>query len=170
MFQVPIRTTGTSDRRGRWLAGLAGLAFAGTLAAQTSGPPPYGMSLNIDQAKRMVAAAEAEAMKNNWGVVIAVVDTGGHLLALHRLDGTQTGSVDIAAGKARTAVAFRRPTKVLEESLQTSPRFLAVEGAMPLEGGIPVIVDGKIVGGIGVSGVTAQQDAQVATAGMAALK
>ena len=153
------------------LFALLSLAVA-TAQAQTPAapPPPYGLSINFETAKKMVDAAEAEARKNNWGVVICVVDVGGHVIYMRRLDGTQTASVRIAEGKAATAVAFRRPTKSLEDGLQQSPRILAVPGAMPLEGGIPIVVEGKIVGGIGVSGVTSTQDAQVAVAGLAAIK
>lgn len=133
-------------------------------------PAPYGLSITLEAAKKIVDAAEVEARKNNWGMVICVVDTGGHLVYLRRLDSTQTASVRIAEGKAATAVAFRRPTKALEDGLQQSPRILAVEHAMPLEGGVPIIVDGKIIGGVGVSGALSTQDAQVAAAGLAALR
>jgi uncharacterized protein GlcG (DUF336 family) len=140
-----------------------------TAVAQT--PPPYGQPLGIEQAKTAMAAAEAEARKNNWQVVIAVVDTGGHLVMLQRLD-AQNASIDIAIGKAKTAVDFRRPTKALEDSLApggSALRILAVRGATPLQGGVPVVLDGKIVGAIGVSGVLASQDEMVAKAGAEAL-
>ena len=148
----------------------AGLLSASLFAAaQTAAPPPpYGLSINIEQAKKAMVAAEAEARKNNWQVVIAIVDTGGHLVMLQRLE-AQNASVDIATGKARTAVNFRRPTKALEDSLAaggSALRILAVPGVMPLQGGLPIVVDGKIIGGIGVSGVTAPQDEVVAKAGV----
>ncbi|MBX9617738.1 MAG: heme-binding protein [Hyphomicrobiales bacterium] len=148
------------------------LALTSLSVAQTppAPPPPYGLSIALDAARKMVDAAEAEAKKNNWNVVISVVDTGGHPVYLRRLDGAQTASVVIAQGKASTAVAFRRPTKALEDGLQQSSRILAVPGAMPLEGGLPIVVDGKIIGGIGVSGVLSSQDAIIAMAGIAALK
>lgn len=149
------------------LLAMTSLSVAQTPAAP---PPPYGMSISFDMAKKMVDAAEAEARKNNWNVVISVVDTGGHAVYLRRLDGTQTASVAIAQGKASSAVAYRRPTKALEDALQQSPRLLAVPGIMPLEGGLPIVVDGKIIGGIGVSGVLSSQDAMIALAGIAALK
>ncbi len=139
-------------------------------AAQTP-PPPYGLSISVEQAKKAMAAAEAEARKNNWQVVIAIVDTGGHQVMLQRLE-AQNASVDIAIGKARTAVNFRRPTKALEDSLAANGsalRILAVPGATPLQGGLPIIMDGKIIGGIGVSGVLATQDEVVAKAGIDAL-
>lgn len=149
------------------LFAMTGFALAQTPAAP---PPPYGQSINLETAKKMVDAGEVEARKNNWGVVICVVDVGGHIIYMRRLDGTQTASVRIAEGKAATAVAFRRPTKSLEDGLQQSPRILAVPETFPLEGGLPIVVDGKIIGGIGVSGVLATQDAVVANAGLAALK
>jgi uncharacterized protein GlcG (DUF336 family) len=137
-------------------------------SAQTPPPAPYGLSISIEQAKKAMVAAEAEARKNNWQVVISIVDTGGHLVMLQRLE-AQNASVDIAIGKARTAVNFRRPTKALEDSLAANGsalRILAVPGVMPLQGGLPIVVDGKIIGGIGVSGVLATQDEVVAKAGL----
>jgi glc operon protein GlcG len=139
-----------------------------SLAVNAQTPPPYGLSINIEQAKKAMAAAEAEARKNNWQVVISIVDTGGHLVMLQRLD-AQNASVDIATGKARTAVNFRRPTKALEDGLAANGsalRILAVPGVTPLQGGLPIVVEGKIIGGIGVSGVLATQDEVVAKAGL----
>ena len=139
-----------------------------SLAASAQTPPPYGAPISLDQAKKAMAAAEAEARKNNWQVVISIVDTGGHLVMLQRLE-AQNASVDIATGKARTAVNFRRPTKALEDSLApggSALRILAVPGTTPLQGGLPIVVDGKIIGGIGVSGVLASQDEIVAKAGL----
>ena len=126
--------------------------------------------LTLEAAKKIAAAAEAEARKNNWNVVIAVVDDGGHLVYLQRIDGTQTGSVDVAIGKARTSAAFKRPTKVFDELAKTRPSITSISpNAVLLEGGVPVVVGGQVVGAVGVSGVTSQQDAQVAEAGIAAL-
>ena len=145
----------------------SGLLSVSLFAAAQTTPPPYGLSINIEQAKKAMVAAEAEARKNNWQVVISIVDTGGHLVMLQRLE-AQNASVDIATGKARTAVNFRRPTKALEDSMAaggSTLRILAVPGVMPLQGGVPIVVDGKIIGGIGVSGVTAPQDEVVAKAG-----
>ena len=142
-----------------------------SLAATAQTPPPYGASINIEHAKKAMVAAEAEARKNNWQVVISIVDTGGHLVMLQRLD-AQNASVEIATGKARTAVNFRRPSKALEDSLAaggSAVRILAVPGIMPLQGGLPIVVDGKIIGGIGVSGVLASQDEIVAKAGLETL-
>lgn len=118
-------------------------------------------------------AAEAEAAKNNWPVAIAIVDTTGSLAMLVKRDNTQTASVDFATGKATTAMDFRRPTKALQDAIAdggANLRILALRNATPLEGGVPIIVDGKIVGAIGVSGVTSDQDAQVVMAGAAVVK
>jgi uncharacterized protein GlcG (DUF336 family) len=125
--------------------------------------------LNLDGAKKIAAAAEAEAVKNKWNVVIAVVDDGGHLLYLQRMDGTQTGSIDVAIGKARTAMAFKRPTKVFDELAKTRPSIVTLGEATLLEGGVPVKIGDQVVGAVGVSGVTSVQDAQIADAGIAAL-
>ena len=135
-------------------------------------PPPYGSSITLDQAKKVLAGAEAEAKKNNWNVVISVVDPGGQLVTMSRLDNTQFGSIEVAREKAYSAVAFRRPTKAFQDAVGQGGenlRILRLSGASPLEGGIPIVVDGKIVGGIGVSGVTSAQDAQIARAGIEAL-
>lgn len=126
--------------------------------------------MTLEAAKKIAAAAEAEARKNNWNVVIAVVDDGGHLIYLQRIDGTQTGSIDVAIGKARTAAAFRRPTKVFDDLAKTRPSIMSLGEATLLEGGVPVMAGGQLVGAVGVSGVTSQQDAQIAEAGIAALQ
>jgi uncharacterized protein GlcG (DUF336 family) len=127
--------------------------------------------ITLDGAKAILAAAEAEAMKNRWTVAIAVVDESGNLIAFHKIDDTQVGSVDIAIGKARTAARMKRPTKALEDAVAGGRTvMLAVDGITPLEGGVPVMLDGRVIGAVGVSGVTSQQDAQVAQAGAAALK
>lgn len=146
-------------------------------AQQPVAPPPpqiaYGAPISLDQAKKVMAGAEAEAKKNNWNVAIAILDSGGHLVVLHRIDGTQLGSIDVAREKAYSAVLFRRPTKVFQDLVGqggANLRLLRLSGASPLEGGIPIVVDGKIVGAVGVSGVTSEQDAQVAKAGADALK
>jgi uncharacterized protein GlcG (DUF336 family) len=127
-------------------------------------------ALTLDAAKKIAAAAEAEAMKNKWNVVIAVVDDGGHLIYLQRMDGTQTGSIDVAIGKAKTSAAFKRPTKVFDELAKTRPSIVTISSeATLLEGGVPITVAGQVLGAVGVSGVTSQQDAQIAEAGIAAL-
>ena len=144
---------------------------AATASAQA--PPPYGASITLDQAKKALAGAEAEARKNSWNVVIAIVDPGGHLVALQRMDNTQFGSIEVARQKAFSAAAFRRPTKAFEDILAgggAGLRILRIEGVSPLEGGMPIVVEGKVVGAIGVSGVTSQQDAQIGKAGADAVK
>jgi glc operon protein GlcG len=126
--------------------------------------------LTLDDAKRITVAAEAEAGRHDWSVVIAVVDDGGNLIHLLRRDGTQFGSIDVAVAKARCAVAFRRPTKAFEEQLAAGRMgYLGLPGALPVEGGIPIVVEGQVVGAVGVSGVRSAQDAQVAQAGIDAL-
>jgi uncharacterized protein GlcG (DUF336 family) len=132
----------------------------------------YGEPLSIAAAKKVMAAAEAEATKNKWGVSIAIVDSGGNLLMLHRLDNAQLSSVRLAEAKARTAVEFRRPTKALEDAVAGGGVGLRVLtfGACVAEGGVPIVAGGKIVGAIGVSGVASHQDAQVASAGAAAAR
>jgi len=142
-------------------------------AAAPAAPLVYGAPITLEMAKGVVAAAEAEARKNNWNVMIVVLDSGGHTVMSQRLDGTQYASIRIAAGKARTALEFKRPTKALDDTIAAGGgglRLLSVGGVTAIEGGIPIVVDGKIVGSIGVSGVTAQQDAQIARAGAEAVK
>ena len=127
--------------------------------------------LTLEVAKTVAAAAEEEAVKNKWNVVIAIVDDGGSLVYLQRLDETQIGSIEVAIQKAKTAVNFKRPTKALEDAVMSGGRtvVLSLPGALPIEGGLPLMVDGKLVGAIGVSGVTAPQDGQIAKAGADAL-
>jgi glc operon protein GlcG len=123
-------------------------------------------SLTLDGAKKAAAAAEAEATKAGFKVVIAIVDDGGHLLYLQRLDGTQASSSETATQKARTAALFKRPTKALEDAVAGGRvTLLSLPNVTPLEGGLPLVYKGEIVGAIGVSGATSQQDAQVAKVG-----
>ena len=147
--------------------------FSAAVASAQAPPPAYGAPITLEQAKKVMAGAEAEATKNNWNVVITIVDSGGNVVMLQRLDGAQFGSIDVARDKAHTAVAFRRPTKVFQDLVSqggANLRLLNLKGASLLEGGIPIVVDGKLVGGIGVSGVTSAQDAQIARAGLELLK
>jgi uncharacterized protein GlcG (DUF336 family) len=144
------------------ISALVLAAAAMTAGAQTSDKKV----LNLDGARKVAAAAEAEAKKNNWNVVIAIVDDGGNLLYLQRMDGTQTGSIQVAIDKAKTAQAFKRPTKVFEDAIAGGRNaILGLNGALPLEGGLPIKVGDQVIGAIGVSGVTAQQDGQIAKAG-----
>jgi uncharacterized protein GlcG (DUF336 family) len=149
---------------------LATLLIAFMLSATASAQLADKKALTLAGAKKLAAAAEAEAAKNNWRVVIAIVDDGGHLVYLERIDETQTGSIDVAIAKARGAVAYKRPTKVFEDLVAGGRNvIMTLPHAMPIEGGLPLVVEGKLVGGIGVSGVTSQQDGQVAKAGADAL-
>jgi uncharacterized protein GlcG (DUF336 family) len=157
--------------RSMMAAALAGaLAFA--LALPASAQLADKKALTLAAAKTIMAAAEAEAIKNKWTVAIAIVDEAGELLLMAKLDGTQPASIDIAIGKARTAARLKRETKVLEEAVTKTGRtvILALPGVTPLEGGVPIKVGDQVVGAVGVSGVTSAQDAQVAVAGIAALK
>jgi len=127
-------------------------------------------ALSLEDAKRVAAAARAEAEKNGWAIVIAVVDDGGHLMYLERMDGAQKASSRIAEEKGRTAILFKRPTKAIEDNvLEGRTVMMGLPGAVPLEGGVPLVKDGQFLGGIGVSGVQSFQDGIVARAGAAAL-
>lgn len=126
--------------------------------------------LTLGDAKRVAAAAEAEAQRNGWRVAIAVVDDGGHLLYLERSHDTQFGSVETAIQKAHAAIAFQRPTKISEDAVLSGRLIhLALPGVIPAEGGVPLEIGGFIVGGLGISGVRSFQDGQIAAAGVAAL-
>jgi glc operon protein GlcG len=131
-------------------------------------PPPYGPPLSLEDAKRVMAAAEDEAARHGWPMVIAIVDSTGHLVMLHRLDQAQFGSIPIAQQKAETALNFRRPTKVFEDAIAAGGlglRLLGTGNLLPLDGGLPLLVEGAVVGAIGASGMQSTQDAQVALAG-----
>src|SRR3990170_8070447 len=126
--------------------------------------------LTLEDAKRIAAAADAEANQNDWHVTIAVVDDGGHLLYLQRSHDTQFGSVETARLKAHAAVAFQRPTKTSEDAVLSGRLIhLALPGVIPAEGGVPLEIEGIIVGGLGISGVRSFQDGQIAAAGVATL-
>ncbi|WP_321791604.1 heme-binding protein [Caballeronia sp. J97] len=126
--------------------------------------------LTDEDVRSMATAAEAHAREHNWNVTIAIVDDGGHLLYLHRLDGAGASTAEMATGKARTAVLGRRETKVYEDMIkQGRTAFLSAPMTAMLEGGVPIIVGADIVGAVGVSGVKSEQDAQIAKAGIAAL-
>ena len=144
---------------------------ATTLSAQM--PNPYGAPINGENAKKAAAAALAEARKNNWTMAAAVVDPAGDLVYFEKLDGTQAASVNIAVDKARSSARFKRPTKALQDALAAGGeglRLLGLQGAVPVDGGVPILIDGKIVGAIGLSGGTSAQDGQCAAAGAAVVK
>jgi uncharacterized protein GlcG (DUF336 family) len=141
--------------------------------AQTAPAPAYGMPIGVDNAKKVAAAAIAEARKNSFTMAIAVVDTAGNLVYFEKMDGTQTGSVNVSIEKARSAVLFKRPTKSFQDTVAQGGaglRMLGLPGAVPVEGGIPLTEGGKIVGAIGASGGTSDQDGQCAQAGAGVLK
>lgn len=157
------------------IAALVGLAVtllaAGVASAQA--PPPYGPPITLEQAKKAIAGAEAEARKINVGVVIAILDSGGNVVLLQRMDNTQLGSIEVARQKAYSAVAYRRPGKAFADRLAgggAGLQVLGLEGAVPLDGAFPIVADGKIIGGIGVSGGSGEQDGQIGSAGLNALK
>ncbi len=136
-------------------------------------PNAYGPPINLAAAKKAAASAIAEARKNNWTMAVAIIDIGGDLVYFEKMDGTQTGSVRVAIGKARSAALYKRPTKAWQDVVAAGGaglRILGLEGAVPIEGGLPLLMDDKIVGAIGVSGGTAAQDGVVATAGAQAVK
>jgi len=127
--------------------------------------------ITLEGAQKMMAAGEAEARRNNWNVAIAIVDAGANLIMFQKMDGTQIGSVQVAMGKARTAVNFKRPTKALEDMISGGRTgFLAIDGIVPIQGGVPVVIDGNVVGAVGVSGVMSSQDEQVAMTAVRAVE
>ena len=135
-------------------------------------PNPYGASVTLENAKKAAALAVAEAEKNHWNMAVAVVDTSGNLVYYEKMDNTQLGSATVAVDKARTAALYKRPSKAFEDAIATpgGARVLSLHGVAAVEGGIPLVMDGKIVGAIGVSGAASAQDGQCAKAGADALK
>lgn len=149
---------------------LAAGAMGSALAQM---PNPYGLPISLENAKKAAAPAITEAVKNNWNMAVAIVDPAGNLVYYEKMDNTQLGSANVAIDKARSAALFKRPTKTLQDALAAGGdalRILRIQGAVPVEGGIPLVMDGKIVGAIGVSGATSAQDGQCAKAGADALK
>ena len=158
----------------RWFALVVVLMMGFATGVFAQSPPPYGLPISLEIAKKAAAAAFAEATKNNWVPIVVVVTAGsGSLVYLERMDGTLYAGVDVAIKKARSAAAYRRSTKDFADLLAQGGlgnRFLILPHAMPVEGGLPIIIDGKVVGAIGASGVTAQQEGQIVAAGVNALK
>lgn len=153
------------------MAFLVSVGIAFLFAGAAQGEPLQKKMISLEDARKAVAAAAAEARKNKWNMSIAVVDDGGQLVYFERLDETQIGSADIAIGKARTAVMFKRPTKALEDALNGGqPAIMTFPNTLPREGGFPLYADGKVIGGIGASGGKSSEDAQVAKAGADVLK
>jgi glc operon protein GlcG len=149
-------------------------AFATVFCAMTivaQAPSPYGLPISLENAKKASAAAIAEAHKNSWNMAVAVVDPSGTLVYYEKMDNTQNGSAKVAIDKARSAALFKRPTKVFADRIASgNAGVLAVQGAIPIEGGIPLVIDGHIVGAIGVSGDTSEHDGQCAQMGVDAFK
>jgi glc operon protein GlcG len=134
---------------------------------------PYGLPIGIEAAKKIAAPAIAEAHKNNWTMAVAIVDPAGKLVYYEKMDNTQLGSADVSIAKARCAALYKRPTKAFQDALAAGGagmRVLSLEGAVPIEGGLPIVIDGKIVGAIGVSGDTSEHDSQCAKAGIDSIK
>lgn len=151
----------------RWALAIIFVLFAlaGTFAQM---PNPYGLPISLENAKKAAAPALAAAVQNKWTVAVAIVDPAGNLIYYEKMDNTQLGSSNVAIEKARSAALFKRPTKIFQDALAAGGegwRLLRIRGAVPAEGGIPLLMDGKIVGAIGVSGGTSAQDAQCAKAG-----
>jgi glc operon protein GlcG len=154
---------------------IAMLGLPAMAQAPLAPPPqiPYGVSVSTESAKNVAAISITEAQKNNWKMAIAIVGTGGYLVYFERMQDTQTGSVDLAIEKARTAALFRRPTKLFQDSVAAGGeglRLLRLTGAIPIDGGVPIIIDGKVIGAVGVSGGSGDEDGLVAKSGSAAVK
>ncbi|MDH4093477.1 MAG: heme-binding protein [Betaproteobacteria bacterium] len=151
------------------LAGVALAAFAAAAQAQER-RPEYGPSVNIAAAKKIAAATLAECQKNGWNVAVAVVDTHGFLVYFERMENTQSASIDIAQGKAKVGAMYRRTTRVFADVIAKSgPAVMTLPGVIASPGGMPIFADGKVIGGVGVSGVTGDQDEQCAKAGLAGM-
>jgi uncharacterized protein GlcG (DUF336 family) len=147
-----------------------GIALLALLATQVSAQS-YGTPVTLDAAKKIAAASAVEAKRNNWNVAIAIVDNHGFLIYYEMMDDTQTISANLAIEKARTAAMLRRPTKALEDATNKGRvSLLGVPGLLPIDGGLPIVMGGKIIGGVGVSGAASPEDAQVAKAGLEGLK
>ncbi|MGH6673686.1 MAG: GlcG/HbpS family heme-binding protein [Xanthobacteraceae bacterium] len=149
-----------------------GFAPAQAQDVESTTLPPYGPAITLDQAKRVMAAAELEAAENTWQVAITILDSGGNLVMFHKIDNAQLSAIGVSQGKARTALEFKRPSKDLDDAIARGGlgnRLLALKDITPIEGGLPIMLDGKIIGAIGVSGAISSQDTQVAKAGADAL-
>ena len=176
VIEVLVRIRGGMNmERKRLVRYVVGTMLAlGVLAgAVAQMPNPYGLPISLENAKKAAAPALAEAVKNNWNMAVAIVGPSGDLIYYEKMDNTQLGSANVAIDKARSAALFKRPTKAFQDVLAGGGdglRVLRLQGAVPVEGGIPLVMDGKIVGAIGVSGATSAQDAQCAKAGADTIK
>ncbi|MPY86796.1 MAG: heme-binding protein [Luteitalea sp.] len=126
-------------------------------------------ALSLDAAKRIAAAAEEFARNKQWNVAVAILDEGGNLLYFQRMDGVQIGSIDVAMRKAESAIKFKRPSKAFSDDVSSRPQLMVLPGALAFEGGLPIVHEGDVIGAIGVSGVTAEQDGMIAQAGLEGL-
>lgn len=152
----------------RIVLGCTLAAFA-TIAAAQDRRPGYGPSINVAVAKKIATGIIAECQKNSWNVAAAIVDTHGFLVYFERMEDTQTASMEIAIGKARAAATYRRPTRVFMDVINKAPATATLPGVVASPGGVPIFVDGKIIGAAGVSGVTGDQDEQCAKAGISGM-
>ena len=160
-------------RRARIMIAFSMLSILTTGGTTQMMPNPYGPPISLENAKKAAAAASAEAVKNKWNMAIAVVDPTGTLVYYEKADNTQTGSANVAIDKARSAALYKRPSKAFQDALASGGpglRVLGLQGAVPVEGGVPILSEGKIIGAIGVSGANSDQDGQCANAGAAAIK
>lgn len=147
------------------------LLLTGSLSAAAQTQPPYGPPIPLETAKKVMAAAEAEAQKLNLQVAITILDAGGQLVMMHKLDNTQYASIEVSEGKARTALNFKRPSKDIQDAVTgggAGLRLVGIKDVVAIEGGLPIVADGKVIGAIGVSGGLSGQDTQIASAGVAA--
>ena len=150
--------------------GVLGCALCAAPAAAQDVRPGYGPSINITAAKKIAAGVIAECQKNKWNVAVAIVDTHGSLVYFERMEDTQTASMDIAIMKAKAAATYRRPTRVFADVIAKSgPAIMTLPGAIASPGGLPIFVGGKVIGGVGASGVTGDQDEQCSKAGIAGM-
>ena len=151
---------------------ILGTMLAGCVTFAAAQPrPPYGPDVTLDQAKKIAAGAAAESQKNGWRMAIAVVDNHGFLIYFERMPDTQTASVQVAIDKAVASAMFRRPTKAFEDGIAKGrTALLGLRGATPIEGGLPIMLGGKVIGGIGVSGANSDEDAAAAAAGLKLLQ
>ncbi len=148
---------------------VAALFTAGSALAQQM-PNPYGQNINLVTAKKVATAAAAKAVEMKLNMVIAIVDTGGQLVYFERADVVQWGSIDVAIHKARASVQYKRATLGLENAVKASVNYLTLDGISAIEGGVPIVEDGKIIGSVGISGGSSAQDGQVAVAAVAVIK
>ena len=148
---------------------LTAALFACSFSTLSAAELTTKKALNLEVAKAMAAAGEAHARANNWNVIITILDDGGNMIYMQRMDGVQIGSIAVSHRKAQSAINFKRPTKVFADGIAANPGYAMLPGAIANEGGLPITVDGEVIGSIGVSGVTAQQDGMIAQAAIDAL-